>query len=126
LTFFLNSCILFPIRKLRIDSGMELLVKAARWEMIILVVCFAGVTLWRLLSSGSLAGILRSSDGTFSPGRVQLLVLTILTALEYLLATIHDPSHLQTIPSGLVTVLGGSQAVYLGSKAIDVFGLFRK
>lgn len=55
-----------------------------------------------------------------SPGRVQLLVLTIMTALQYLLATIHDPSHLPAPPSNLVTALGGSQALYLGAKAWDM------
>ena len=103
-----------------------MLANAARWETIILIVAFGVVTLWKLLQTGSFAGLLRSGDGTLSPGRVQLLVLTVLTALQYLLSTMHDPSHLHPIPAGPVAVLGGSQAVYLGLKAWSVFGANRK
>ena len=102
---------------------MRLLANAARWEMIVLGASFAIVTIWKLLQSGSFAGLLRSADGTMSPGRVQLLVLTVLTALQYLLATIHDPSHLPAVPGNLVLALGGSQAVYLGAKAWTLLGL---
>jgi hypothetical protein len=94
----------------------------ARWETLALVLSLGIVTLWKLFQSISLAGLLRSSDGTLSPGRIQLLVLTILTSMQYLLATIHDPSHLPAIPASLVMALGGSQAVYLGAKAWSTFG----
>jgi hypothetical protein len=90
--------------------------------LIILITAFGAVTLWKLFVSASFAGLLRSSDGTLSPGRIQLLVLTILTALQYLLATIHDPSHLPALPANLVTALGASQVVYLGAKAWTMFG----
>jgi hypothetical protein len=51
-----------------------------------------------------------------------LLVLTVLTALQYLLGTIQDPSHLPALPTSLVTAMGASQVVYLGSKAWTIFG----
>src|SRR5438105_1081045 len=105
---------------------MRLIANVARWETIVLIVLFGVVTLWKLFQSASFAGLIRSSDGTLSPGRVQLLVLTILTAIQYLLATIGDPSHLPAIPSNLVMALGGSQTVYLGAKAWTVFDLKRK
>jgi hypothetical protein len=105
--------------------GMRLLGNAARWELIILITSFGVVTLWRLFKSASLAGLLRSDDGTLSPGRIQLLVLTVLTALQYLLTTIHDPSHVPKIPSTLVAAMGGSQLVYLVSKAWDILPLKR-
>jgi hypothetical protein len=101
---------------------MRLLLNAARWELIILITSFGVITLFRLFKSVSLAGLLRSSEGTVSPGRIQLLVITVLTALQYLLTTIHNPSHLPSIPSNLITVLGGSQLVYLSSKAWDILG----
>ncbi len=101
---------------------MRLLASAARWEFTLLIALFAIISLWKLFWSARFAGILRSSDGTPSPGRIQLLVLTVLTALQYLLATIHDPSHMPSLPSNLVTALGGSQIVYLGSKAWSMFG----
>lgn len=101
---------------------MQVLLTVARWEIIILATAFGAVTGWKLFQSGSLAGLLRSADGTFSPGRVQLLVLTVMTALQYVLATLHDPSHLPAIPSALLMATGGSQTVYLGAKAWGIFG----
>jgi hypothetical protein len=82
---------------------------------------FTVVTLWRLFSDSSFSGLLQSSDGSLSPGRIQLLVLTIIAALQYLLMTLQDPHHLPALPSNLVTALGGSQVVYLGSKAWTSF-----
>src|SRR5215469_14681630 len=103
---------------------MRSLVTVARWEMIILVTAFGAVTFWRLFQSASFSGLIRSSDGTrsISPARVQLLMLTVLTALQYLLATIRDPSHLPAVPPALVMGIGGSQALYLGAKAWSIFG----
>ena len=95
---------------------------AAQWELIILVVSLGAVTLWKVFQTASFRGLLRSGDSSMSPGRIQLLMLTSLTAMQYLLATIHDPSHLPTVPPDLVKVLGGSQAVYLGSKAWTALG----
>jgi sulfite exporter TauE/SafE len=104
---------------------MRTLVTLAQWEGIILLLSFGVVTVWKLLASGSFAGLLRSSDGTLSPGRIQLLVLTVMTALQYVLATIADPSHLPELPSNLEMALGGSQALYLGAKAWSMFPLKR-
>jgi hypothetical protein len=101
---------------------MRLLAIVARWEMITLIASLGGVTLWKLFQSGDFSGLLRSSDGSLSPGRIQMLMLTVLTALQYLMATMHDPSHLPAVPPNLVTAMGASQAVYLGAKAWDMFG----
>lgn len=100
---------------------MSLLITFARWELIILVVSFAGVTFWKLWQTASFNGLLRSADGTMSPGRIQLLVLTVMTAMQYLLSVINDPAQLPTLPPELVMALGGSQLVYLGSKAWTQF-----
>ena len=105
------------------EVTMQELINAARWEGIILVSAFGFVTMWRLIRSGSMDGLLRAGDGGFSPGRVQLLVLTVFAAMQYLLTTIRDPSQLPVIPAGLVTAVGGSHLLYLGSKALDVFRL---
>ena len=100
---------------------MQSLELAARWEFIFLVVGFGVVTIGKLLQTSSFRGLLRASDGSLSAGRIQLLVLTVMTAMQYLLNTMHDPTHLPAIPAGLVLALGGSQAVYLGAKAWAVF-----
>lgn len=101
---------------------MELLMSAARWELIAMITAFGIVTGWRLFNPACLAGLLRSSDRTLSPGRIQLLMLTVLTALQYLLTTLHDPSRIPRLPSALVMAMGGSQLVYLSAKAWDFFG----
>ena len=94
---------------------------AARWELIVLIVAFGAVTLWQLVRAGNFAGLLLASDNkTISPGRIQLLMVTVLTALQYLLATLHDPSHFPALPPALVAAMGGSQLVYLGTKAWDM------
>lgn len=102
---------------------MRSLLTVARWEMIILVAAFGAVTLWKLFQSANFSDLIRSSDGTraISPARVQLLMLTALTALQYLLATLRDPSHFPAVPQGLVMGIGGSQALYLGAKAWSIF-----
>ena len=98
---------------------MRFLINAARWEIIFLITALGAVTLWRLFNDGSFVGLLRSRDKSLSPARIQLLMVTVLTAMHYLLSTIHDPSHLPTVPLNLVGVLGGSQSLYLGAKAWD-------
>jgi hypothetical protein len=104
---------------------MRLLFNTARWELIFLVTAIGALTIWKLFNSAGFGGLLRASDGTLSPGRMQMLVLTVITALQYLLATIHDPSHLHALPAGLVMAMGGSQLVYLAAKAWSLFGINR-
>lgn len=101
----------------------------ARLEVVLLISGFTAVTLWKLVTGGiRLDGLLKTKDGRadFSPGRVQLLVFTMFTALEYLMQTIHNPSKLPQVPGALVTALGGSQAIYLAGKAWSVFSALIK
>jgi hypothetical protein len=113
---FQEGCNILPQK-----SKMKSLENAARWEFIVLLVGFAAVTAGKLFQTASFQGLLRTSNGSLSAGRVQLLVFTVMTAMQYLLATLHDPSHMPAIPSWLVAGLGASQAVYLGAKAWAVF-----
>ena len=97
----------------------------ARLETIFLVAGFAAVILWKLLTGGiRLEGLLQAGNGDsgFSPGRAQLLAITIFTSMYYLIQTVHEPSRIPQIPSGLVTALGGSQAIYLSGKAWSMLG----
>jgi hypothetical protein len=95
---------------------------------------FFGVLAWKLLTGEIrldylLYGSRRDrTDGGytqfFSPGRVQLLIVTILTASYYLLQVIHDSTKFPEIPGAWVAALGGSQAIYLGGKAQSMlFGI---
>jgi hypothetical protein len=57
-----------------------------------------------------------SATGKYSPGRVQLLVVTIASSSYYLLQTLHDPSRFPVIPPELVLVTGGGNLIYLIGK----------
>jgi len=103
---------------------MSGLVTLARWEMIILLGGLAAIVFFKLLTGGiKLSGLLSGDrqDGSsgFSPGRAQLLVFTVLVALNYLIEVIHNPSptSLPGMSPTIVGALGGSQALYLGGKA---------
>src|SRR5947209_3479648 len=69
----------------------------------------------------------RSGGGytkSFSPGRVQLLMVSTLTAGYYILQVIHDSAKFPEIPTAWIVALGGSQAIYLGGKAQSMlFGI---
>jgi hypothetical protein len=99
------------------------LVRAARWEMIILLGGLMVVVLSKVLAGGiNMSGLLevkRGDDqGSFSPGRAQMMMATLLAAMYYLLQVINNPSadSLPDAPATLVGVLGGSHAIYLGGK----------
>lgn len=104
---------------------MKSVATLAYWEGLILLGGFFGIIFWKLLTGGiSLNGLLDGDrwegsviSTSLSPGRVQLLMFTISSALYYLLQVIHNPSSFPKVPDALVAVLGGSQAVYLGGKA---------
>jgi hypothetical protein len=92
------------------------------WEGVILLGGLFGLIVWRLFTGeisldGLLYGSRRDRSAFFSPGRTQLLMVTILTASYYLLQVIHDPTTFPEIPAAWVVALGGSQAIYLGGKA---------
>jgi hypothetical protein len=97
------------------------------WEGLILLVGFFGIVCWKLLTGAIdlqylLYGDARTSDGSrsytfFSPGRAQLLMLTVTTSVYLLLQVIHDPATFPKVPEVLLAAVGGSQALYLGGKA---------
>lgn len=61
-----------------------------------------------------------------SPGRIQLLMITLIGALYFMLEVTHDPTKLPDVPQELLLVLGGSNVVYLGGKASPLLSLFRR
>jgi hypothetical protein len=96
--------------------------RIAYWEGMILLGGFCVIIVWKLLTGGMrLDGLFQGDhrDGStrFSPGRVQLLIFTIMIAVQYLIQVIQHPNVFPQIPQAWLAVLGGSQTVYLGGKA---------
>lgn len=108
----------------------------AAWEGIILLGGFILVVLWKLATGEIpldylLYGDARSEEGAgastfFSPGRAQMLMLTVVAAGYYLLQVIQDPTHFPPVPNELLVALGGSHAIYLSGKTQSLYlGRFR-
>jgi len=103
----------------------------AIWEGVILLFGFIGVVLWKLVTGDIsleylLYGDARVRRGAppstfFSPGRAQMLMMTVIFAGYYLLQVIQDPTHFPDVPDGVLAVLAGSHAVYLGGKAQSLY-----
>ncbi len=97
------------------------LARLAYWEGLILLGGFCAVIVWKLLTCGiSLQGLLagdhRDGSTSFSPGRVQLLIFTLLLGMNYLLQVIQHPTGFPAIPESWLAALGGSHLAYLGGK----------
>ena len=56
------------------------------------------------------------ATGNFSPGRVQLLLLTLMTVFYQVLQALKDPTEFPNIPQEALLVLGGGNLAYLGGK----------
>lgn len=99
----------------------------AAWSGIVLLTGFIGVVLWKVTTGDIsldwlLYGDARAPRGAgysafFSAGRAQMLVITVVCAAYFILQVIQDTTKFPEVPNGLIALLGGSQAVYLGGKA---------
>jgi len=92
-----------------------------------LVIGFAVVILWKVLTGTiSLDGLLDSSDGgkrSSSPVRMQFLLFTLVAAGQYLVAAWKNPTtdSLPPVPQQVLAMVAGSQAIYLGGKALSTY-----
>jgi hypothetical protein len=107
----------------------------AYWEGVLLLGGIIGVVVWKL-ASGELPlddlfeGSVREADGTYtvqaSAGRMQTFWVTIIVAGSYLLRVINDPHQFPDVSDGMLGLLAGSHALYLGGKAQGMLlGRFR-
>lgn len=72
--------------------------------------------------SSKRSGLSKANTGNiFSPGRVQLVATTVITATYYLTHVVHDPARFPSIPKAWLLGLGASQGIYLGGKAVSAF-----
>lgn len=97
---------------------MNSLIQVARWDGFILLAGIFGLVFWKILTGSiSLSGLFQTNDEQFSPGRVQMLIFTLIVAVRYLVQVIQNPTAFPEIPADWIAVLGGSHALYLGGKA---------
>ena len=100
---------------------MEQLIPFIRLEVWLTLGGLALVVAYKMLTGPiNMRGLLDDKvSGALSPGRVQLLVFTVVGAGYYLLLAIERaPSgKLPDIPEEVLLLVGGSQLVYLGGKA---------
>jgi len=110
---------------------MPSLAQFVRFEIMLLLLGLAAVVLAQLLGGEiNTKGLLYGSDGQgnrgLSPGRVQLLVLTIAAAGQYLSQVLTNLGNLNQnslppINNDLVAGLLGSNAIYLTGKFYSTF-----
>jgi len=115
---------------------MPSITELAAWEGIILLIGFCGVIFWKLATGdisleyllyGDARGLIGGGSRTFfSPGRAQMLMVTITAAIYYLLQVIQNPTKFPDVPNGLIAAVGGSHTVYLTGKLQSLYlGQFR-
>jgi len=105
---------------LRMSPGPA--VSLIAWVALAIPIVLMVVISWKLFTgqialSGLLYGDRANGETYFSPGRVQLLFVTVLVALQYLAHVVAHPSSFPPVPHQLLLTLGGSQVIYLGGKA---------
>jgi hypothetical protein len=103
-------------------------------ELGCLLLATCAVVLYRMLTRHiNTSGMLddKHGSGAVSPGRVQLLALTVGSAF-YLLLQVFSAERtptgallFPTLPKELLYVLGASNGVYLGSKTFSMMSLLR-
>lgn len=106
----------------------KILTDMISWALVAVPIVLGTTVLWKLFTrtidlSGLLQGDRADGETYFSPGRVQLLVVTILVSISMLAHVIANPSSFPPIPKEFLGVLGGSQLLYLGGKARAMLGI---
>ena len=99
----------------------------AKAEIIVFMVSFAATIVYGMLTGkintrNLLYGTRRNGEKYFSPGRVQLIVVTFTVATQYLIAAgCAPPGKMPDLPPGSMELLGLSNAMYLGGKGLTAF-----
>src|SRR6266853_2477017 len=106
---------------------MNALQTVLRYEMLFMLTGLILIVGYRLLTlQMNTRGLLRnkSSGRAFSPGRLQLLVVTLGIGLYYMLTVFESrkTNALPHMPNEFLVALGASHTVYLGGKIYGVTG----
>jgi hypothetical protein len=97
------------------------IVHIATWEAQALVTALFVIVILRLLTGdlrtgGLIEGTTARGSRFVSAGRVQLLIATLVVAVQYASQVWQSPQRLPDIPQTWLLLLGGSHVLYLGSK----------
>lgn len=86
------------------------------FELALMAIVFSSLLTGRINTRGLLRGT--KGDGTtyFSPERVQLLLVTLGSAFQYVLRVSKDPTRFPVVDSSWLALFGGSHLVYLAGK----------
>ncbi|MDQ3802231.1 MAG: hypothetical protein M3416_00010 [Acidobacteriota bacterium] len=100
---------------------MSTLSEVLRYEMLFLLVGLIVLVAYRLLTQQiNTKGLLldKASGRAFSPGRLQLLIVTMGIAIYYMLMVFEteEPGRFPDLPNEFLLALGGSHVFYLGGK----------
>jgi hypothetical protein len=73
-----------------------------------------------------LKGLLTDQDGAFSPGRLQLLIATVVACGYYLGSVVASPDDksMPDLPAWFIAMMLGSSGLYLGGKTLSLSGVF--
>lgn len=99
---------------------METLFTVQRYTMFFLLIILAVIVGYRLLNGTIITrGLLKDKQdqdgGKFSPGRLQMLMATLLVAI-YFVTQVLQTEKLPELPQEFLLALGGSHLLYLGGK----------
>lgn len=100
---------------------MEILVKILRYETSLFLILLAGVVGYKLLVQQiNVKGLFRDRTGgrSFSPARLQLLMVTVSIAIYYVFLVIDskETGKLPDMPNEFLMALTGSNSIFLGGK----------
>ena len=100
---------------------MSFLMNLIYWETLLILFALLATVVGQLFSGGiNTQGLLlgRTGNGNtyFSPERVQLLLITLAAAFQYVIAVLHKPTTFPEVSGTWLALLGSSHAVYLGGK----------
>lgn len=100
---------------------MEILGQILRYELVILLLVLIAIIAYKLLVQQiNTNGLLldKTSGRSFSPGRLQMLAITLMIAVYYvfLVMDAEDTTRLPDLPNEFLIALGGSHAIYLSGK----------
>jgi hypothetical protein len=91
------------------------------WEGMAFLFALLGIVALRVLTGGLntrglIAGTTASGLQFVSASRVQLLIVTLSAAVQYVVKVWQSPGTFPDIPQSWLLFFGGSQVLYLGSK----------